>query len=145
MKYQVKLRHTAEIIQRCNNPQNQAPVKVCQHNNSEVCLLQTFQFKEFCPLSTNLKKMSLVPLKKLLQVKLCFLWAQRQTDTRGEIKGQTSRASKKSYENNQTWVLLYSCHARGHRAHSQPAWKRLLRINNSERYPGTCCGKFCSI
>lgn len=94
MKYQVKLRQTVEIMQRRNNPQDQALVKVCQHNNGEVCLWQTFQFKEFCPWSTNLKKKkSVVLLKKLLQVKLCFLWTQRQTDTRGEIKGQTSRAS----------------------------------------------------
>lgn len=79
--------------------------------------------------------MSLAPLTKLSQVKLYFFWAPRQTHTGGEIKGQTSRALKKSCGKKtkpQLGVLLYSCHVKGHAVHSQPPSKGLLRVNNSE-------------
>lgn len=87
------------------NPETKANVQLssCQHSHAETRCRQTtltFQLEQIHPLSTNFafEKMSLAPLTKLSQVKLYFFWAPRQTHTGGEIKGQTSRALKKSCE-----------------------------------------------
>lgn len=53
-----------------------------------------------------------------------------------KLKGKVvERQRGAAKENKSIRVLLYSCHAKGHTAHSQPALKTLFRINNSESIP----------
>lgn len=48
-----------------------------------------------------------------------------------KLKGKAAERQRRAVKT-KLGVLLYDCHAKGHTVHSQPASKRLLRINNSE-------------